>query len=136
MKIRIFLIAITLLTLAATCDYYDNRLQIKNNSSETITVVFSEDTLLPAGKNKIITLLLKDKIESGKTVRKNKPGSKNAWPFLIKRSTNQKLNIFFINADTLSKNNNWTNIKDNQAYERKEYTLNELENNNWLIVYP
>ncbi len=136
MKVQVIIIVILLISVAGTCDYNDNRLQIRNNSRESITVDFSDDTLLPERIKENITYFLRDKIASGETFRKNRHGSENAWTFLVQGSANKKLNVFFINIDTLLKYNDWNYIKENQLYKRKEYTLDELEKHKWVIEYP
>lgn len=136
MKKNLLVIMIALLVLAGTCDYSDNRLTVKNNSEQVITVDFSEDTLMEKRSNDNIVYFVRDKIEQGETMRKTMPGSENGWPFLVQRSKNNRLNIFFIEVDTLVKYNDWDYIKANRLYIRKEYTLEELEKGDWVIEYP
>ena len=51
MKLHLFLILIVLVSLAGTCDYNDNRLNIKNNSNHAIAFDYSIDTTLYTRKN-------------------------------------------------------------------------------------
>jgi hypothetical protein len=62
-------------------------------------------------------------------------GSENGWPFLIQRSKNKRLNVFFINVDTIIKYQDWNHIRESKKYCRKEYTLEELEKTKWIIEY-
>lgn len=133
---RFNLLIVTIILLAGTCDYSDNRLKVQNNSKQGITVDFSEDTLMEERSNENITYFIRDKIMSGETLNKTMPGSVNGWPFLIQRSKNNRLNVFFIEVDTLSKYHDWKYIKENKLYKRKEYTLVELEKRDWVIEYP
>jgi hypothetical protein len=136
MKPNLILILAGLLVFAGTCDYNDNRLQVKNNSKEVITVDFSEDIILENRINDNIKFFIRDKILPGETLRKTMPGSDNGWPFLVQRSVNNRLNVFFINVDTLSKYNDWRLIRERELYIRKEYTIEELEKNNWVVQFP
>ncbi|MBN1184618.1 MAG: hypothetical protein JXB49_20160 [Bacteroidales bacterium] len=136
MKANLILILGALMVLAGTCDYYDNRLQITNISNEVITVDYSEDTILEMRSNENIQYFIRDKILPGETIKKTMPGSQNGWPFLVQRSVNNRLNLFFINVDTLKKYNDWSYIKEYKLYKRSEYSLEELENKNWNINYP
>lgn len=103
MKVNLVLILGILLVVAGSCDHDDNRLQITNSSNEIVTVDYFEDTVLQMRSNDNIPYFLKDKISPDETIKETMPGSQNGWPFLIKRSVNNKLNLFFINVDTLIK---------------------------------
>ena len=124
-----------LLVQIQSCDYSDRRLQIKNDSKEVIVAEFSEDTLLKEMSNDNIECLTRDKILPGETLRKTMIGSENGWPFLIQRSKNKRLNVFFIIVDTITKYQDWNHIREGKSYYRKEYTLEELEKTKWIIEY-
>lgn len=121
--------------LAGTCDYTDNRLKIKNNSSYSIAFDYSTDTVLePEIKN--VNAVISDKIMPGKIADQSLPGSTNAWPFLIKKSKNNKLNVFIFNVDTVLKYNDWEYIRNHRLYKRYSITEEELKRTNWTIEYP
>ena len=121
--------------LAGTCDYTDNRLKIKNNSNFAIALDYSTDTIL-VQEIKKIDAIISDKIMPGEIVNQSLPGSSNAWPFLIKRSKNNKLNIFIFNIDTLLKYNNWEYIRNQRLYKRYELSEEELNKSDWIVEYP
>jgi hypothetical protein len=121
--------------LAGTCDYNDNRLKIKNNSAYDIAFDYSTDTILEQdfiNFNSIIN----DKIMPGELANQLLPGSTNAWPFLIKKSKNNKLNVFIFNYDTLLKYNDREYIRNHKLYKRYSLTEEELNQINWIIEYP
>jgi len=136
MKTNSFIVFIAFIVLEFSCDYNDDRLQVKNNSNENIIFDFSDDTLLELKNNEDIKFFIREKIVPGETSRQIMQGSVNGWPFLVQRSKNNRLNVFFINMDTLSKYNDWIVILKKKLYNRKEFTLEELEKNEWVIEYP
>lgn len=123
---------IFLVVLINSCDYYDNRLEVCNKSNENIIPFFSNDTLIIT-QNKI-EFYIRQIIKPDSTLRRIKPG-KNAWSYFIKNSSNKKLNIFIVNADTLLSYNSIDSIKEHRLYKRYEYSEKELEELNWTIVY-
>lgn len=64
------------------------------------------------------------------------PGSINGWPFLIKRSINNKLNVFILEVDTILKYRDWQVILEKRLYHRYEYSEIDLNKSKWVIVYP
>lgn len=133
---NLFFLILILISFLGACDYYDNRLQIKNNSYQAIVFDYSLDTLLKNETFDRIPYLIRDQIGPYCTVNKIIPGSTQGWPFLIQASKNQKLNVFFIIVDTLVKYNDLEYISDHKLYKRFEYSEEELENLNWVIEYP
>lgn len=135
MKLKVFLFIISLVMLAGTCDYTDNRLKIRNNSNHAIAFDYSIDTVLEQESKKIESII-SDKIMPGETVSQTMPGSANGWPFLIKRSKNNKLNVFVFEVDTLLKYNDWEYIRTRKLYKRYEYLEEDLNRTNWTVEYP
>lgn len=135
MKTIMFLFLAAIVLFAGTCGYYDNRLQIINDSREVITVDYSEDTILDNRSNENIRYFIRDKVFPGDTIRKIMPGSQHGWQSIIQRSVNGKLNLFFINVDTLLKYNDWEYIKENKLYKRREFSIDELEELNWTLYF-
>ena len=127
-----------LLLFFGACDYYDHRLQIQNNSDHEITYFTSIDTIMDIDQLNInhIDVYIGKKIVPGVTINSTKIGSTQAWPFFIRKSVNEKLNIFFFSVDTLLKYNDWGIIKKLNLYEMYSFTEEELEQSNWLIDYP
>jgi hypothetical protein len=135
MKAITFLFLIAIILLAGTCGYNDSRLHIINCSKQVITVDYSEDTILDMRGNDNVRYFIRDKVFPGDTIRKNIPGSQHGWQSIIERSVNGKLNLFFINVDTLIKYNDWEYIKENKLYKRREFSIDELEALNWAVYY-
>ncbi len=135
MKRQLFFICIIILNLAGTCRHNSNKLKIKNSSERVITVDFSEDTLFPKRDNNSIPAFIRDKIKPSETIIKIRTGKENTWPLLIKHSINGKLNVFFIDVDTLKKYNSWNYLRKNKLYTKKEYSIKELIDNHWKIEF-
>jgi hypothetical protein len=135
MKLHLYLIVIILVFLVGSCDYYDTRLHIKNNSNHSIAFDYSLDTIMEKKANEI-PFYVRDKILPGETGMKIMPGSTHGWSFLIQRSNNKKLNIFIINIDTLTKHNDFEYIITRKLYKRYEFTEEDLNRINWTIEYP
>lgn len=134
MKLHLSLIVVLTIVVNA-CDYSDNRLCIRNASNHPIAFDYSLDTTLAESANDI-QLLIRDKILPGKTVRQDKPGSTQAWIFLIQNSNNKKLNVFIFDVDTVLKYNNLEYVRTHRLYKRYEFTEQELERMNWTVEYP
>jgi len=135
MKIHPFILITSVVMLAGTCDYNDNRLKIKNNSAYDIAFDYSTDTILEQDFTNFNSII-NDKIMPGEVANQLLPGSTNAWPFLIKKSKNNKLNVFIFNNDTLLKYNDREYIRNHKLYKRYSLTEEELNEINWIIEYP
>jgi hypothetical protein len=99
LKKRCFL---TLFILFSTsCDYVDNRLQIRNNSPFPIAFEVCKDTILGKADVNNIEYYFSNYLNPGQEIKKSKIGSTKSWSYYIKNSTNQKLNIYFFNVDIL-----------------------------------
>ena len=83
MKTNSFIVFIAFIVLEFSCDYNDDRLQVKNNSNENIIFDFSDDTLLELKNNEDIKFFIREKIVPGETSRQIMQGSVNGWPFLV-----------------------------------------------------
>lgn len=130
-KFNLFLI---ILIGFLSCDYYDSRLIIQNNGDHEICFIYAHDTILDPVSNNIEYYLM-EKITPGETSIETLPG-KNSWNILMQKSKNKKLNVFFIELDTMLKYNDWQYIRNNKLYHRYEYSEEELNVMNWLIEYP
>ena len=103
---KLYIIILSLITLLWSCDHFDDRLHYKNNSIHSIVAYCSPDTIIDS----III---------------NKFHSKN-----------NKLNVFFIELDTLLKYNSWEYIIRNRVFKKFNYTEEELNKKGWVIEYP
>lgn len=136
MKLHVYLILISLVLFAGTCDYNDSKLKIKNNSNYAIAFDYSLDTIMEQRANNNIPFFIRDKIMPGETTSKSKPGSNQGWTFVIQHSNNKKLNVFIVNVDTLLKYNDWEYIRNHRLYKSYSFTEEELNRMNWIIEYP
>ncbi len=136
MKLQQFLILLALVSLAGACDFYDDRLNIKNNSNHAIAFDYSLDTTLEKKPMNEIPYFVREKILPGETKSQSIFGSTQGWPFLIQRSNNNKLNVFIISIDTLLKYDDWEYIRTHRLYQRYSFTEEELNRINWIVEYP
>ena len=133
---RFFCYCIFILCLLAfTCDHYDGRLMIVNNSSLIIVTHFSGDSIIKDLDNEFIGSYLAKRLSIGDTLKRIIPG-RNAWQNMVKNSPNGKLNVFVVPYDTLRKYRDWDSIREKGLYERFGYTLEELKRSKWLVEYP
>ncbi len=133
MKLHQFLILLVLVSFVGACDFYDDRLNIKNNSNYAIAFDYSIDTTLEKKQIYNIPYYIENKILPGETIAQTIPMS---WPSLIYRSNNKKLNVFIISIDTLLKYDDWEYIRTHRLYQRYSFTEEELNKMNWIIEYP
>ena len=136
MKLHQFLILLVLVSFVGACDFYDERLNIKNNSNYAIAFDYSIDTTLEKKQIYDIPSYIVEKILPGETKSQSIFGSTQGWPFLIQRSNNNKLNVFIISIDTLLKYDDWEYIRTHRLYQRYSFTEEELDRINWIIEYP
>lgn len=115
------------------CDFNDGRMQVINNSQHTIAVEFSTDTTF-ISKNKV-EYYLSNSIAPEMT-RQYLKRDKKGWSNFVKSSVDGKLSLYIYNIDTLRKYMDIDYIKENKIYNLREYTLEELEKDNWIIKYP
>lgn len=131
MKTKILIIIVIIFI---SCDYFDNRLKIKNNSNYAIAFDFSQDTIFNSINN--VQAVLNNNIQPIGIKYFSMPGSRRSWSNYINNSKNKKLNIFIFSVDTLYKFYNWNYIISNKLYKRYEFTEDELDKMNWTIEYP
>ena len=136
MKLHQFLILLVLVSFVGACDFYDERLNIKNNSNYAIAFDYSIDTTLEKKQIYDIPSYIVEKILPGETKSQSIFGSTQGWPFLIQRSNNNKLNVFIISIDTLLKYDDWEYIRTHRLYQRYSFTEEELNRTNWIVEYP
>jgi len=143
MKKNLILKIAIMLNLFTSCENYDDRLKIRNNSEHSICFESSYDTILDTTIMSI-DFLLNRKIHSGELSPQMHPGT---WINVIKGSKNKKLNVFIIEYDTLIKYRDATRLEPlqqsksmyihkNKLYQRYEFTEEELNKSNWIIEYP
>ena len=114
------------------CDYYDRRLAVVNDTNYTISIETFSDTIpdFPA-LNKpeyYLRVAILPKASEEQVI----PG-KNAWLHTIKRSKNQRLNVFVYTNDTVAKYHNMDLINTKRLYQRISLTQAELDATNWIL---
>ena len=58
------------------------------------------------------------------------------WSHVIRRSVNNKLNVFIFSTDTLKKYGCFEPIIERRLYTRYSFTEEELDAMGWVIEYP
>jgi hypothetical protein len=117
-----------------SCDLADNRLQIINNSSSTICYDYSTSGDINPDSNRLFWYL-SNQILPSKTQNISLLGSRNMWIKEIENSKTKRLSIFLFNVDTLKKYEDLNFIIKNSLYEKFDYSISDLEKNNWIINY-
>ena len=131
---KIYLLGIIILFFS--CDYVDNRLTISNKSTNTIIFVTSLDSSLVCWEVQHLEVYLSKKVLPQKKMTDIFPGSTTEWSKYINRSTNEKLNLFIFDMDTIHKYENWCSIITNKRYvKRYSLTEKELDSMNWIVTY-
>lgn len=119
------------------CDYYDDRLVIRNDSAYNIYVRVENDTLLtvPEGNEEIGYLMPENFVKSNEELTMVLPGSKIAWEFQALKSTDSLLHLFVFSEDVLQKYN-WREVKEYRLYEKRyDYSINQLKKMEWKIIH-
>jgi len=122
-----------LLLFLNACDYYDYRLVIVNETNGMIVAETDTDTLPKLPRINKTEFYLDRGINPQEQSRLMK-GGKNGWPFAIKRSKNNKLNLFVYNIDSLKKYKSIDSLVAKKKYSRYEFSEDELEANDWKVV--
>jgi len=137
-----------LILLNFGCDPRNNRLHVKNESSQDIYFTYGCDSILnntmristrqdlnlpgtPIEKQIIPDELIKP----GKTVSVMIPGISNGWETYVNNCKNKKLFVYFFNADTIENYAWWEIIKYNKFIKKISLNADSLTKINWLIIY-
>lgn len=127
-----FILFILLASFISSCDFYDYRLRICNQSEHDAYAIDYDTSTLDDYPNFRLDgkqcFLPKDSTISVMTNR-------GGWPNHIKSARNKKLNIFYIAPDTIKKYSKEYIIKKRMYIQVRSYTLEELIKSNWLIIY-
>lgn len=136
---RIF-IFILLVILGTSCDPYDNRLTIVNDSNDTIYFVLSDDLRLkshPIWISQSDTLWTHTNfIKPFQQVKMAKLG-RNGWDKYINESCNDStIHIFFFQRSILNQKNQNDLVTKQLWSLKKSYKLKEIEELEWKIRFP
>jgi hypothetical protein len=137
--IKLIIVSISALTLSNSCEdpmekWYT--IKIQNNTNKQVFVsagcerygLYSyPDTLLPTSEPSLLSVSPNDY---------NNLRSPIKWDDIIMKQPENKLSIYFFNADTLEKYE-WTDIKHGyKIAERLDLSLEDLQETNWTLTYP
>ena len=120
-------------TILLCCDYYDGRLEVQNRTSHIITVETFLDSIPTLSELNKTEFYLRNKIEPDEINRLVEVGSTKGWSFRIKKSNNNRLNLFVFQVDSL-KIYGIDSLVSLGIYDRYIFSETELENKNWKVV--
>jgi len=125
----IFLLAFLLLS----CDYYDGRLEVINNGNHTIVVETFLDSIPIHSDIKQEAYYISNQIFPNESKRLIELGSTRGWSSRIKRSYNQKLNLFVFKIDSL-KIYGIDSLIRMGLYDKYILSELELDKRKWKVV--
>jgi hypothetical protein len=116
-----------------SCDYYDGRLNLTNNSNKAICFDYNIDTVLDVPSVNKKEYFLRERILTGETKRVVLPGSTEQWLREIRKKKDLTLSLFIFDYE-LTLKSNWDTLRKNNLYlKRLDLTLEELNRLNWTI---
>lgn len=115
------------------CDYVDDRLVLINNTSQNISFETYLDSLPDTSSTLYPDYYLSNYIMPSKQIKHDLIGSKNAWPFMIRRSKNKKLNLIVFPLDSIIKYRRMDSLIFNRAFWSYHFSEQEMEAKNWTI---
>jgi hypothetical protein len=115
------------------CDYYDERLQVQNNTSHVIAVETFLDSIPTLPELNKTEYYLQNSINPNETERLIKMGSTKGWSFRIEKSNNKRLNLFVFHIDSL-KMYGVDSLISLGIYDRYMFSEKELDEKNWKVV--
>ena len=131
---KLFFILFIAISLLTSCVELENRPLIKNNSNYSISFELLPDTIFRPNHPQYYVA---NKILPGKTGSKAWRSGKRFWSSVIEYySVNQKLNVFIFPTDAIIKYGCIEYIIKNHLYTRYSFTVEELDEMDWVIVYP
>ena len=130
-----FFCLLVIAIMLISCDPVDARPTVKNNSDYAISFEIMHDTIF--SEVHYPGFHIYGKILPGEKGRRLIIGSPNrAWSHFIRRSVNNKLNVFIFSTDTLKKYGCFEPIIERRLYTRYSFTEEELDEMGWVIEYP
>lgn len=115
------------------CDYYDERLQVQNNTHHVIAVETFLDSIPTLSELNKTEYYLQNSINPSETERLIKMGSTKGWSFRIEKSNNKRLNLFVFHIDSL-KMYGVDSLISLGIYDRYMFSKKELDEKNWKVV--
>jgi hypothetical protein len=121
-----------LFLLSQSCDYYDARLMIHNDTKRTLAIQVYEDTVPDFPSMNMTEFYLNHTVVSGATYNNVLP-EKSGWEKIIYRSKNKKLNLFIYEVDSLHKYKSIDTLIKYRIYKYYTYSKEELIKDNWAV---
>jgi len=118
------------------CDYVDDRLTIRNDSSLNIYVAVMSDTVLSLGEND--TFMFEDKFVprfSKKKLLLMGKGGNRAWEYLPGDTLRNELHVFILLEETVRMYKPNEIIDKNLFAKRIDVSINDLNDSNWQISF-
>jgi len=151
MRLTCFLVVLFFTLQSTTCSVpLDCRLQVSNQSNDSITFIVAKDSVIDCNNLKN-TVIMNDTVYINSLSEPLRffnyyiaPHSKdnmcikigkNAWVDYAKFK-NKRIYVFFIEADKMIKTDEGILLPCELSFKRQSYTLDELKRNNWVITYP
>jgi hypothetical protein len=115
-----------------SCDFYDGRLSVTNNTAKIICIETISDTEPNLNEFNSTEYYLNAPILPGSSKKLIKTG-RNIWEKEIQKSFNGKLNIIVFDIDSMLKYKSLEYLLDNKKYETVSYSLSEIRKRDWKI---
>lgn len=115
------------------CDYYDERLEIQNNTSHEIAVETFLDSIPTLSELNKTEYYLHNSISPNETERLIEMGSTKGWIFRIEKNKNNRLNLLVFQSDSL-KNYGIDSLITLGIYDKYIFSKEELDKMNWKVV--
>ena len=118
----------------SSCDYFDHRIEIINLSNYNIVLETYSDSVVDTNENNLTEYYYANIIEVGQKTNLTQSGT-NGWPFYIRRSKNQMLNICVFNFDSLKKYQTINFLVKHKIYKQYSFSEREMVKRNWVIEF-
>lgn len=117
-----------------SCRVIDARLKLTNGLSYDIVAEGFSDTIPDVKETYSTNYYLINIAKPKQVVILGKEGKSRAWDKVIERSKNNKLNVCVFSADSLKKYGDLDSLIRKKLYKRFEYSMEDLEKNDWEII--
>jgi hypothetical protein len=130
-----FIISVGIVLLLTKCDQMDTRFLVINRSNASLyycilyanKVTYKDVHQLPGIKH--------NSIPKGDSIRPFIIWKGDNWNYMVKKySPDNRVHLFFFIADTVQKYG-WDKILQLKKYDRKDFTVAQLDSLNWVYVY-
>lgn len=127
------LIGVLLFLILISCDYYDGRLKIINQSDKVICFDYEVDTTLDVPSINKKEFFIRERIERGDSNNVVLPGSETKWIMKVNSGKDSTLSIFVFDYEQVLKND-WDTLRMKKRYKRLDYKLVDLNKKNWTVI--